>query len=153
LRAFLWKKRDLAYLKSKARKVREGIVRAIGVGQKGHLGGSNVLRPIWSQPCIFTKAPPGPITQATPIGIGSIFSKGHSVLAQYARASLNAATSQWEALPTTKQLGSLPPGTSRAGSHTGGSRPTPGSLGQGLSIGLGMGLRPDAWTTGITKCT
>jgi len=33
-------KRDLAYLKSKARKVREGIVRAIGVGQKGHLGGS-----------------------------------------------------------------------------------------------------------------
>ena len=33
-------KRDVKYLEAKARLVREGIIRAIGVNQRGHLGGS-----------------------------------------------------------------------------------------------------------------
>ena len=67
-----------------------------------------------------------------------IFSKGHSVLAQYA-ALAECGYFPAEALPTTKQLGSFLQGHPER-DRTPGIEANTGSLGQGLSIGLGMAL-------------
>jgi len=130
-------KRDLAYLKSKARKVREGIVRAIGVGQKGHLGGSMSSADLVTA-LYFYKMRHWPDNPSHPDRDRLIFSKGHSVLAQYA-ALAECGYFPVEALSTTKQLGSFLQGHPER-DRTPGIEANTGSLGQGLSIGLGMAL-------------
>jgi transketolase len=67
-----------------------------------------------------------------------IFSKGHSVLAQYA-ALAECGYFSPEALPTTKHLGSFLQGHPER-HRTPGVEANTGSLGQGLSVGLGMAL-------------
>src|SRR5690554_4427032 len=66
-----------------------------------------------------------------------IFSKGHSVLAQYA-ALAEAGYFPREELKKTKTLGSILQGHPEI--RTPGIEANTGSLGQGLSIGLGMAL-------------
>ena len=130
-------KRDLDYLKSKARAVREGIVRAIGVDQKGHLGGSMSSADLVTA-LYFYKMRHWPDDPKNPDRDRFIFSKGHSVLAQYA-ALAECGYFPAEALPTTKQLGSFLQGHPER-DRTPGIEANTGSLGQGLSIGLGMAL-------------
>jgi len=100
-------------------------VRAIGVGQKGHLGGSMSSADLVTA-LYFYKMRHWPDNPSHPDRDRLIFSKGHSVLAQYA-ALAECGYFPVEALSTTKQLGLLPPGTSRAGSPHRGSRPTQGA--------------------------
>src|SRR5690554_1997166 len=66
-----------------------------------------------------------------------IFSKGHSVLAQYAALAETGYFSR-EELKKTKTLGSILQGHPEI--RTPGIEANTGSLGQGLSIGLGMAL-------------
>ena len=66
-----------------------------------------------------------------------IFSKGHSVLAQYA-ALAEAGYFPKAELKQTKTLGSIVQGHPER--DTPGNEANTGSLGQGLSIGLGMAL-------------
>lgn len=129
--------RDIEYLKSKARRVREGIVRAIGVNQRGHLGGSMSCADIVTA-LYFYKMRHWPDNPANPERDRLIFSKGHSVLAQYA-ALAECGYFPVEALPTTKKLGSFLQGHPER-DRTPGIEANTGSLGQGLSIGLGMAL-------------
>lgn len=129
--------RDIEYLKSKARRVREGIVRAIGVNQRGHLGGSMSCADIVTA-LYFYKMRHWPDSPANPERDRLIFSKGHSVLAQYA-ALAECGYFPVEALPTTKKLGSFLQGHPER-DRTPGIEANTGSLGQGLSIGLGMAL-------------
>lgn len=129
--------RDIEYLKSKARRVREGIVRAIGVNQRGHLGGSMSCADIVTA-LYFYKMRHWPDNPANPERDRRIFSKGHSVLAQYA-ALAECGYFPVEALPTTKKLGSFLQGHPER-DRTPGIEANTGSLGQGLSIGLGMAL-------------
>ena len=130
-------KRDLDYLKSKARAVREGIVRAIGVDQKGHLGGSMSSADLVTALYLY-KMRHWPDDPKNTDRDRFIFSKGHSVLAQYA-ALAECGYFPAEALPTTKQLGSFLQGHPER-DRTPGIEANTGSLGQGLSIGLGMAL-------------
>ncbi len=129
--------RDLEYLRAKARRVREGIIRALGVNQRGHLGGSMSSADLVTA-LYFYKMRHWPDNPQHPDRDRLIFSKGHSVLAQYA-ALAECGYFPFEDLPTTKQLGSFLQGHPEK-DRTPGIEACTGSLGQGLSIGLGMAL-------------
>ena len=86
----------------------------------------------------FYKMRHWPDNPANPERDRLIFSKGHSVLAQYA-ALAECGYFPVEALPTTKKLGSFLQGHPER-DRTPGIEANTGSLGQGLSIGLGMAL-------------
>ncbi|NMB20361.1 MAG: transketolase [Firmicutes bacterium] len=131
------KNRDLDYLSSKARAVREGIVRAIGTNNKGHLGGSMSSADVVTA-LYFYKMNHWPNDPRNEDRDRFIFSKGHSVLAQYA-ALAECGYFPVEALPTAKQLGSFLQGHPER-DRTPGIEANTGSLGQGLSVGLGMAL-------------
>jgi len=129
--------RDTAYLEAKARRVREGIIRAIGINQRGHLGGSMSAADLVTA-LYFYKMRHWPDNPAHPDRDRLIFSKGHAALAQYA-ALAECGYFPFAALSTTKQLGSFLQGHPERG-RTPGIEACTGSLGQGLSIGLGMAL-------------
>lgn len=133
----MMKNRDLDYLRSKARAVREGIVRAIGTNNKGHLGGSMSSADVVTA-LYFYKMNHWPNDPRNEDRDRFIFSKGHSVLAQYA-ALAECGYFPVEALPTAKQLGSFLQGHPER-DRTPGIEANTGSLGQGLSVGLGMAL-------------
>lgn len=133
----MMKNRDLDYLSSKARAVREGIVRAIGTNNKGHLGGSMSSADVVTA-LYFYKMNHWPNDPRNEDRDRFIFSKGHSVLAQYA-ALAECGYFPVEALPTAKQLGSFLQGHPER-DRTPGIEANTGSLGQGLSVGLGMAL-------------
>jgi transketolase len=129
--------RDMDYLKARARQVREGIVRAIGVNNKGHLGGSMSSADLVTA-LYFYKMRHWPDDPSNPDRDRFIFSKGHSVLAQYAALAL-CGYFPLQALLSTKKLGSFLQGHPER-DRTPGVEANTGSLGQGLSIGLGMAL-------------
>jgi len=130
-------KRDIDYLKSKAKVVRQGIVRAIGVNNKGHLGGSMSSADLVTA-LYFYKMRHSPHDPHNPDRDRFIFSKGHSVLAQYA-ALAECGYFSAEELPNTKKLGSFLQGHPER-DRTPGIEANTGSLGQGLSVGLGIAL-------------
>jgi len=98
-------KRDVKYLEAKARLVREGIIRAIGVNQRGHLGGSMSCADLVTA-LYFYKMRHWPEDPEHADRDRLILSKGHSVLAQYA-ALAHCGYFPPAALETTKQLGSF----------------------------------------------
>ena len=108
----------------------------IGIGNRGHLGGSMSCADIVAA-LYFYKMRCTPDKKSDPNRDRFIMSKGHSVLAQYA-ALAEAGYFEKSLLPTTKSLGSLLQGHPER--ITPGVEATTGSLGQGLSIGVGMAL-------------
>lgn len=123
-------------LEKKARIIRLGILEAIGEGQKSHLGGSmssaDLVTALYFHKMRHTHENP-----KDPKRDRLIFSKGHAVLAQYA-ALAECGYFPKEELKKTKTLGSLLQGHPEI--RTPGIEANTGSLGQGLSIGLGMAL-------------
>ena len=129
--------RDIGFLQKEAAMIRRGIVEAIGVNNKGHLGGSMSSADLISA-LYHYKMRHWPKEPQRPERDRFLFSKGHSVLAQYA-ALARCGYFAWEALPTTKTLGSFLQGHPER-DRTPGVEANTGSLGQGLSLGLGMAL-------------
>ncbi|GHV33933.1 transketolase [Synergistales bacterium] len=126
----------LDLLKEKARQVRLGIIDALGVGHRGHLGGSMSCADIVTA-LYFHKMRCSPDKRQDPDRDRFIMSKGHSVLAQYAALTLSGYFDR-SVLATTKSLGSLLQGHPER--TTPGIEANTGSLGQGLSTGVGMAL-------------
>ena len=123
-------------LEEKARQVRLGVIEALGIGNRGHLGGSMSCADVVAA-LYFYKMKHSPDKLDDPNRDRFIMSKGHSVLAQYAGLS-EAGYFDRAVLSTTKSLGSLLQGHPER--TTPGIEANTGSLGQGLSIGVGMAL-------------
>ncbi|MDR1979498.1 MAG: transketolase [Synergistaceae bacterium] len=125
-----------SFLVEKARKVRLGVIDALGIGNRGHVGGSLSCADIVAA-LYFYKMRHSPEKQDDPNRDRFIMSKGHSVLAQYA-ALAEAGYFDKKVLATTKSLGSLLQGHPER--QIPGIEANTGSLGQGLSMGVGMAL-------------
>ena len=126
----------ISELKEKARAVRLGIIDALGVDKRGHLGGSMSCADIVAA-LYFHKMRHDPKDPSLPNRDRFIMSKGHSVLAQYA-ALAEAGYFPRETLLKTKTLGCFLQGHPER--ETPGVEANTGSLGQGLSIGVGIAL-------------
>jgi transketolase len=123
-------------LRDKARNVRVGIVNALGVDRPGHLGGSMSAADIVTV-LYFHKMKTNPKNPKDPSRDRFIMSKGHAVLAQYAVLAEAGYFAKTE-LPKTKTLGALLQGHPEI--QIPGIEAATGSLGQGLSQGVGMAL-------------
>jgi transketolase len=129
-------------LEQKARALRLHIVKMIGVGQKGHLGGSFSLAEIVSVLYFHTMKhdPKNPRWEDRD---RFLLSKGHAALIQYAALAEAGYFPQAEIL-SVKRLGAMLQGHPDM-LTTPGIEANTGSLGQGLSIacGIAAGLRLD----------
>ena len=123
-------------LREKARRIRLGIIDALGIGNRGHLGGSMSCADVVAG-LYFYKMRHSPDKRTDPNRDRFIMSKGHSVLTQYA-ALAEAGYFEKAVLSTTKSLGSILQGHPEH--TTPGIEANTGSLGQGLSVGVGMAL-------------
>lgn len=124
------------YLDRKSKEVRLGILDTIGIEKRGHIGGSLSVADIITA-LYFYKANHDPKNPNKPDRDRIIMSKGHSVLAQYAALAISGYFSKSE-LKKTKELGALLQGHPEI--RTPGIEANTGSLGQGLSIGVGFAL-------------
>jgi transketolase len=117
--------------------LREHVVRMIGVGKAGHLGGSCSLADIVTALYFHTmRYDPKDITD--PDRDRLILSKGHSVLIQYA-ALMELGVIPLSEREKVKTLAGMLQGHPDM-DRTPGLEAVTGSLGQGLSIGVGMAL-------------
>jgi len=116
--------------------LRADVVRMIGVGKAGHLGGSCSLAEIVAA-LYFGKMHFDPKALADPCRDRFLLSKGHSVLIQYA-ALVELGVIPREELEKVKTLAGKLQG--HPDMMTPGIEAVTGSLGQGLSIGVGMAL-------------
>jgi transketolase len=123
-------------LRQKARRVRAGVIEALGLGKPGHLGGSMSAADMVTV-LYYYKMNIDPKNIKKPDRDRFIMSKGHSVLAQYA-ALADLGYYPWEELSRTKTLGGLLQGHPEI--STPGIEANTGSLGQGVSLGVGMCL-------------
>lgn len=116
--------------------LRADIVQMIGVGKAGHLGGSCSLAEIVAA-LYFAKMRFNPKLLADPNRDRFLLSKGHSVLIQY------AALVELGAIPR-EEIGKVKTLAGKLQGHpdmmTPGIEAVTGSLGQGLSIAVGMAL-------------
>jgi transketolase len=116
--------------------LRADIVQMIGVGKAGHLGGSCSLAEIVAA-LYFAKMRFNPKMLADPNRDRFLLSKGHSVLIQY------AALVELGAIPR-EEIGKVKTLAGKLQGHpdmmTPGMEAVTGSLGQGLSIAVGMAL-------------
>ncbi|MDM7994694.1 MAG: transketolase [Acidobacteriota bacterium] len=135
-------KPDIAKLEHIARIIRLDIVQMVGVGQRGHLGGSCSIADIVTA-LYFSKMRHDPQNPGWPDRDRFLLSKGHAALVQYA-ALAECGYFPKEELKNTKRYGSMLQGHPDLKS-TPGIEANTGSLGQGLSIACGMaaGLRID----------
>jgi len=133
---------DHEALKEKARKIRTHIIRMIGVGKKGHLGGSCSIADVVAA-LYFHKMRLDPKNPRWVKRDRFLLSKGHAALAQYAALAELGFFPDAE-LDTVKKLGARLQGHPDM-TDTPGIEANTGSLGQGLSIACGMaaGLRID----------
>ena len=127
---------EINELKEKARAVRKGILECIGINKKGHLGGSMSSADLVTA-LYFYKMKINPKNPNDPDRDRFIFSKGHSVLAQYA-ALAECGYFPKSMLETTKTFGSILQGHPEI--NTPGIEANTGSLAQGLSVGVGIAL-------------
>lgn len=127
----------LERLTEQAKQLRRNVVRCIGVGVAGHLGGSNSSADIMAA-LYFYKMKHDPKNPHMKDRDRFLLSKGHAAILQYA-ALAQAGYFPVEDLSTTKELGSYLQGHPDV-LKTPGIEAGTGSLGQGLSIGLGMAL-------------
>jgi transketolase len=132
----------IAELEKLANKIRINIINMIGVGQKGHLGGSCSLAEIVTV-LYFHKMKHDPKNPDWEERDRFILSKGHAALVQYA-ALAELGYFPKEELLKVKALGAMLQGHPDM-LTTPGIEANTGSLGQGLSIACGMaaGLRLD----------
>lgn len=123
---------------TEARQIRRNVVNMIGCGGKvGHLGGSCSAADIVAT-LYFYKMRHSAQNPNDPTRDRFVMSKGHAVLAQYA-ALAQAGYFPKEELAHVKEYGSMLQGHPDR-TKTPGIEANTGSLGQGLSIGLGMAL-------------
>ncbi len=117
--------------------LRENIVRMIGVGKAGHLGGSSSLAEIVTA-LYFEHMRYDRKNIRDPNRDRFVLSKGHAVLVQYA-ALIELGVIPREELTKVKTLNGMLQGHPDI-DKTPGLEAVTGSLGQGLSIALGMAL-------------
>lgn len=134
--------RDVKDLERIAATIRLDIVEMVGVGQRGHLGGSCSVADIVAA-LYFSKMRHDPAHPDWPDRDRFLLSKGHSALAQYAALAESGYFSK-EELKKVKTLGAMLQGHPDR-LKTPGIEANTGSLGQGISIACGMaaGLRID----------
>ena len=132
-------KKLLEELTSKATALRRNVIISVGVDYPGHLGGSFSAADVVAA-LYFHKMKHDPKNRDMPERDRFILSKGHIAVLQYA-ALVEAGYIPREDLPNTKTLGSYLQGHPdlEKSRHVGIEAGT-GSLGQGLSIGVGMAL-------------
>ena len=130
------------FLEGKALQLRRHILEMVGVGKAGHLGGSSSCAEIVAA-LYFHWMKIDPENQHDPERDRFLLSKGHAALVQYA-ALAELGYFPVEELKKVKTLGSMLQGHPDM-KCTPGIEANTGSLGQGLSIALGMalGLRLD----------
>jgi len=133
---------SIAELEKQARRIRFNIIRMIGVGQKGHLGGSCSLAEIITV-LYYYKMNHDPKNPHREDRDRLLLSKGHAALVQYAALAEQGYFPKKE-LETVKCLGAMLQGHPDM-LTTPGIEGNTGSLGQGLSMACGMaaGLRID----------
>ncbi len=124
-------------LNQMAKKLRKDVVISIGVGVAGHIGGSNSASDIVAA-LYFHKMKHNPKEPKMIDRDRFLLSKGHVAILQYA-ALAEAGYFPVEDLNNTKKLGFHLQGHPDV-LKTPGIEAGTGSLGQGLSIGLGMAL-------------
>lgn len=118
-------------------RLRRDIVEMIGVGKAGHLGGSCSLAEIVAA-LYFSRLRFDPRRTRDPDRDRLVLSKGHSVLVQYA-ALIELGVIPREEMGRVKTLEGMLQGHPDM-ERTPGLEAVTGSLGQGLSIGMGMAL-------------
>jgi len=127
----------IEYLEQMAKKIRRNIVECIGIGNAGHLGGScssaDIIAALYFYKMHFNKDDFQNTNRDH-----FLLSKGHAALVQYA-ALAEAGFFDREELKKAKSIGSMLQGHPDF-RKTPGIEAGTGSLGQGLSIGLGMAL-------------
>jgi transketolase len=125
-----------------ALQLRADVVEMIGVGKAGHLGGSLSLAEIVAV-LYFHKMRFDPKNVTNPDRDRFLLSKGHAVLIQYAALIEHGVIPRSEIKQVKTLAGQLQGHPDMA--KTPGMEAVTGSLGQGLSIGVGMalGLRLD----------
>ncbi len=135
-------KKDTRKLELMARAIRFNIIQMVGVGQRGHLGGSCSIADVVTA-LYFSKMRHDPLNPSWPDRDRFLLSKGHAALVQYA-ALAECGYFPKEELKNTKRYGSILQGHPDLKS-TPGVEANTGSLGQGLSIacGIAAGLRID----------
>ncbi len=128
---------SLRALEKTAMRLREHVVRMIGAGKAGHLGGScslaEIVAALYFQIMTFD-----PKDILNPDRDRLLLSKGHSVLIQYA-ALLELGVIPLEERERLKTLAGMLQGHPDM-DRTPGIEAVTGSLGQGLSIAVGMAL-------------
>ncbi len=131
-----------------ARTIRLDIVHMVGVGQRGHLGGSCSIADVVAA-LYFHKMRHDPANPAWPERDRFLLSKGHAALVQYA-ALAECGYFPKEELKKVKRCGAMLQGHPDLKS-TPGIEANTGSLGQGLSIacGIAAGLRIDGRTSRV----
>ena len=132
----------IAELEKKSRALRLNIIKMIGIGQKGHLGGSFSLAEIVTV-LYFYKMKHNPKNPQWEDRDRFLLSKGHAALIQYA-ALAESGYFPKEEIEKVKCLGAMLQGHPDM-LTTPGIEANTGSLGQGLSIacGIAAGLRLD----------
>jgi transketolase len=141
-------KPDVEKLEHIARIIRLDIVQMVGVGQRGHLGGSCSIADVVTA-LYFSKMRHDPQNPYWPDRDRFLLSKGHAALVQYAALAECGYFPKSE-LKNTKRFGSILQGHPDLKS-TPGVEANTGSLGQGLSIACGMaaGVRIDGRSSRI----
>ena len=124
-------------LEDKAQKLRRDVIISMGVGVAGHIGGSNSSADIVAA-LYFHKMRHDPKHPEWRERDRFLLSKGHVGILQYA-ALAESGYFPVEDLKHTKEIGSYLQGHPDV-QKTPGIEAGTGSLGQGLSIGLGMAL-------------
>lgn len=131
------RRKTIARLERIAAELRRDVVQMIGIGKAGHLGGSCSLAEIVAA-LYFHVMRFDPRDIRNPDRDRFILSKGHAVLIQYA-ALVELGVIPREEIARTKTLGGMLQGHPDM-ENTPGIEAVTGSLGQGLSIGVGMAL-------------
>lgn len=124
-------------LEHQAKRLRRDVILSIGVGVAGHIGGANSAADIVTA-LYFYKMRHDPKNPKKKDRDRFLLSKGHAAILQYA-ALAECGYFPVEDLKHTKELGSYLQGHPDV-RKTPGIEAGTGSLGQGLSIGLGMAL-------------
>jgi transketolase len=142
------KRKEISRLEDRARAIRLDILNMIGIGQKGHLGGSCSIADVVAA-LYFYKMRHNASDPQWPDRDRFLLSKGHAALVQYAALAESGYFSKNE-FANTKKLGSILQGHPDLKS-TPGVEANTGSLGQGLSIACGMaaGLRLEGRTSRV----
>ncbi|NLM47975.1 MAG: transketolase [Epulopiscium sp.] len=124
-------------LEKRAKVIRRHVIEMVGVGSAGHIGGSNSSADIITA-LYFYKMKHDPKNPKMEDRDRFLLSKGHAGILQYA-ALAESGYFPKEELKNVKKLGSMLQGHPDY-LKTPGIEAGTGSLGQGLSIGLGMAL-------------